>query len=310
MELNDAGHMVNHWWSELERKFSHVVLDTHIVMPNHFHVYLRTPEANLSRFMQSFLTAFTVSLNRRRGGSGHLFQGRFKAQLVERERYGNELSRYIHLNPVRTMAARDLPTESRRFLLRQYKWSSYASCIGLRKKAPWLDYADVLSSWGLRRKEQMVNYRQYVEQGLLRDIEDPAAGLEAWSILGGESFIDRIKRTYLLKRDADAREEPELTHLQSSLAPADILSAVAAACDVSVASILQRRSRSRLARRLGMFCVCKYCRYGRSLIELARTFGVSVSGLTRGRDRVALARDKDETVAALLARIAVELSAK
>ncbi len=95
------------------------------LMPTHFHVYMRTPEGNLSRFMQSFLTSFTVSLNRRRGDCGHLFQGRFKAQLVERERYGNELSRYIHLNPVRTRAARELPLESKRSLLRQYKWSSY-----------------------------------------------------------------------------------------------------------------------------------------------------------------------------------------
>ena len=149
--------------------------------------------------MQSFLTSFTVSLNRRRGGGGHPFQGRFKAQLVERERYGNELSRYIHLNPVRTMAARELSLESKRSLLGQYKWSSYGSCIGVRKKPKWLHYATALQSWGPRRREQMAAYRQYVEEGLLRDIDDPSAALEAWSILGSESFIDCIKRTYLLE---------------------------------------------------------------------------------------------------------------
>ena len=75
-------------------------------MPNHFHLYLRTEQANLSRFMQSLLTSFTITLNRRHHSSGHVFQGRFTAHLVENEAYGGEVSRYIHLNPVRTQALR------------------------------------------------------------------------------------------------------------------------------------------------------------------------------------------------------------
>ena len=73
-------------------------------MPNHFHLYLRTREANLSRFMQSLLTSFCVSSNKKRRTSGHIFQGRFKAQLVEGECYRCRLSRYLHLNPIRTKA--------------------------------------------------------------------------------------------------------------------------------------------------------------------------------------------------------------
>jgi len=257
--------------------------------------------------MQSFLTSFAVSVNRRCGGSGHVFQGRFKAQLVERERYGNELSRYIHLNPVRTGATRKLSLESRRGLLRQYRWSSYGACIGLRRKPKWLHYATVLRSWGSLRKEQMAAYSHYVEEGLLRDIDDPSAALEAWSILGSDSFIDRIKRTYLLTRDADAREEPELIHLQSSLTVAEVVSAAAKACGVSSEAILQRRQGCRLPRRIGMFCVCRYCRHRRSLTELAQEFGVSVSGLTRGRDRVAAALAEDEAVATLVKGTSAEL---
>ena len=277
------------------------------LMPNHFHGYIRTPEGNLSRFMQGFLTSFTVSVNRRRGGSGHVFQGRFKAQLVEREHYGNELSRYIHLNPVRTKSASELSIDSKRRLLRQYRWSSYASCIGLRKKPKWLHYGPILESWGPRRSDQMAAYRRFVEEGLLRNINDPSATLEAWSILGSDSFIDRIKRTYLLKREADAREEPELVHLQSSLSVGDVVSVTARVCGVSDESILRRRQGCRLPRRIGMYCVCRYCRHQRSLTELAREFGVSVSGLTRGRDRVAAALAADETVATLVNTISAEL---
>jgi REP element-mobilizing transposase RayT len=100
------------------------------LMPNHFHLYVRTAQGNLSRFMQGLLTSFTLSANRRQRSAGHLFQGRFRAELVERERYGNEVSRHLHLNPVRTRAARSLGPEDRRGLLRDYPWSSFAACAG------------------------------------------------------------------------------------------------------------------------------------------------------------------------------------
>ena len=62
-------------------------------MPNHFHLYVKTEQANLSRFMQSLLTGFTIAWNRARGSSGHVFQGRFKSQLVEGEGYHAERTR-------------------------------------------------------------------------------------------------------------------------------------------------------------------------------------------------------------------------
>ncbi|MFW5894209.1 MAG: hypothetical protein ACOCUY_03650, partial [Verrucomicrobiota bacterium] len=126
-------------------------------------------------------------------------------------------------------------------------------------------------------------------------------------ILGSDSFIDHIKRTYLLKRDADAREEPELVHLQSSLTVGDVVSATAEVCGVSDESILRRGQGCRLSRSIGMYCVCLYCRHQRSLSELAREFGVSVSGLTCGRDRVAVALAEDETVATLAKMISAKL---
>ncbi len=78
-------------------------------LPNHFHLYLRTGQANLSRFMQSLLTSFTISLNRRHRSSGHVFQGRFMAHLVDNEEYGAQVSHYIHLNPVRINTLRQSP---------------------------------------------------------------------------------------------------------------------------------------------------------------------------------------------------------
>lgn len=115
--------------SEFAKAF-HVEVYAYCLMPNHFHLLLRTVEANLGRFMQSFLTSFTVTLNRRNRKSGHLFQGRYKAHLVESRKYLMELSRYIDLNPVRVKRCESLSLEEKRNVLVNYTWSSYAAHIG------------------------------------------------------------------------------------------------------------------------------------------------------------------------------------
>ena len=73
----------------------------YVMMENHFHLILMTPMANLQKFMQRFNSAYTVSFNRRHHRTRHLFQGRYKALLIDRDTYLLELSRYLHLNPVR-----------------------------------------------------------------------------------------------------------------------------------------------------------------------------------------------------------------
>ena len=163
-------------------------------MPNHFHLYLRTEQANLSRFMQTLLTSFTITLNRRRRRGGHVFQGRFKAHLIEDEAYGAQVSRYVHLNPVRTKALRTASAAARRRTLRMFRWSGYGPFLGLLEGPAWFDSAELLSDWGARRRTQIRRYGEYVEEGLLRELENPLARLDAKTILGTEAFIDRIRR--------------------------------------------------------------------------------------------------------------------
>ena len=74
---------------------------SYVLMDNHYHMIIETPNANLSRFMRHFGLTYTVRFNKKYGRSGHLFQGRYKAILVEADEYAAELSRYIHLNPLR-----------------------------------------------------------------------------------------------------------------------------------------------------------------------------------------------------------------
>ena len=112
-----------------------VELHAYVLLPNHFHLLVRTKRANLSRWMHWVMVAYTVFFNRRHGKVGHLFQGRYKSLLVEEGSYFLELSRYLHLNPVRgkVLGAGD-PME-RRERLRDYPWSSYRGYAGLGEQA-------------------------------------------------------------------------------------------------------------------------------------------------------------------------------
>jgi len=90
-------------------------------MDNHYHLLIETPLANLNQLMQNINTSYTVFINRKYGRSGHLFQGRYKAIVIDKDNYLLSLSRYIHLNPVRANIV-DSPE--------QYRWSSYREYVG------------------------------------------------------------------------------------------------------------------------------------------------------------------------------------
>ena len=256
-------------------------------VPNHFHLYLRTRQANLSRFMQSFLTSFCVSSNKKRHSSGHIFQGRFKAHLVEDELYRSRLSRYIHLNPIRIKAFREANVEDRHNYLRDFKWSSYRSYIGSSKTPTWLERSPILSCWGKKRREQMKNYATYVEEGLLKNLENPFDDVVEQSIIGSDRFVDWVKREYLLTRLGEKKDEPALIHLQQSFSFEDVIDHVSKYFEVDQAAVLTRKSGHRNARRLAMYCVCAYCRNNHNLSEMATRFSVSASALTQARDSVA-----------------------
>ena len=186
-------------------------------MANHFHLYIQTRQANLSRFMHSLLTSFTLALHRRHRSCGHLFQSRFAAHLVESRTYGGEVSRYIHLNPVCTRVMKRASVSDRRRALRAYPWSSYGACLGLSTTPEWFDPTPLLGDWGASRHVQQRRYGEYVEEGLLRDLDSPLARLDGQAILGTEDFCDRIRRAYVLTRTVDKREQPAVERARRSV---------------------------------------------------------------------------------------------
>jgi putative transposase len=165
------------------------LVHAYCLMDNHYHLLIETKQANLSQGMQHLNTAYTIYFNRRHRRVGHLFQGRFKAILIEAETYALELSRYIHLNPVR--AGLSPFPES-------HPWSSYRDYIGEREPPPWLETQLVLGLFGTDTKESRQGYRAYVTNprpgSKFGRHADQNGNLP--EVLGSPEFIAQIKERF------------------------------------------------------------------------------------------------------------------
>lgn len=201
----DRQRLVDRLKSSVER-YS-VEIHAFVLMPNHFHLLARTREANLSRWMQWLLTCYTMDFNRRHGTPGHLFQGRFKAIMVEAQGYFATLSRYVHLNPVRGKTLGRGEIGERRERLRAWRWSSYRQFAGLEAASGWVREEETFGELGLEgSKDRRVRYRRFVEEGLLAEISDPMEAVAAQAILGSEGFIRRMKDRWRARSQETRRE--------------------------------------------------------------------------------------------------------
>ena len=142
------------------------------LMGNHAHLVLETPRGNIERFMHGLNTAYSVYFNLRHGRSGHLFQGRYGAVLVEGNDYLLRLTRYLHLNPIFIKKTKKLPSKERVRLLREYPWSSYQAYIGKAKKKDFVDYGPMLSMFPGKASQRRIAYRRFVESGIAKTDEE------------------------------------------------------------------------------------------------------------------------------------------
>lgn len=167
------------------------------LMGNHYHLVVETPDGNLSKGMRQLNGVFTQASNRRHGRGGHLFQGRFKAILVDREAYLLELSRYVVLNPVRAGmvgAAGDWP------------WSSYGATAGIAAAPGCLTTDSLLSLFARRRLVARERYVRFVAEGIGQP--SPWQALRQQIYLGGDEFIRRMQAH--AGDDVDAIAVPKL----------------------------------------------------------------------------------------------------
>ena len=152
------------------------------LMDNHYHLMIQTPDGNLSKGMRQLNGVYTQASNRRHQRAGHLFQGRFKAILVDSDAYLLELSRYVVLNPVRAGVVKK-PAD--------WPWSSYRASVGLEPAAPWLAVDGLLTQFAKRRSLAQQRYAQFVAEGI--KAASPWLGIKGQIYLGDENFVQRMQ---------------------------------------------------------------------------------------------------------------------
>jgi len=173
------------------------VIQSHVLMSNHFHLLLETPTGNLVAGMQGFQTTYTARYNARHRQVGHLFQGRYKAMVIEEDEpdYGRIVSDYLHRNPARSGLVNEENPE-----LKDYRWSSFPSFSRGRRLPAWLRGADVLTwhRWKVEKRKDREAYKNYLEDRAKECRENEGGENEDWKklrrgwFLGGKDF--RYKR--------------------------------------------------------------------------------------------------------------------
>lgn len=173
-------------------------IHAYCLMTNHFHLIVETPEGNLSQAMHWLHASYSGHYNRRHHCSGHVFQGRFKAILIDAGTYLEALSRYVHRNPVRAGII------SRPW---DYSWSSCRYFVKAVKAPAWLEVSRILGGFAHRRATAQRRYADNLSQP---DEESPWGEVVGRSILGSEGFVRWVRNSLLPGRES-VSDVPEIS---------------------------------------------------------------------------------------------------
>ena len=167
-----------------------VVLYAYVLMPNHYHLFVETPLGNVQRFMQRLNTAYGMYFRYQHARPGHCFQGRYGAKLVGGDEYLLRLTRYIHLNPVKTKRWAGKPAAEKRAVLEGYAWSSYRGYAGLAPAEAMVNYRWLKMMGRVRDNGNRAAYRTYVAQmlGAEDEVLAEARGRSGYAI-GDKRFV-------------------------------------------------------------------------------------------------------------------------
>jgi REP element-mobilizing transposase RayT len=186
-----------------------ILLYAYVLMDNHYHLLARTPRANLSRFMQRLNTSYALYCRYKHRKPGHQLEGRFKAKLVEDETYLTALTRYIHLNPIKTAACRRLTKAERVRHLEAWHWSSCRGYVSAKCASDFVCY-DLLKDYGRSLAVARRSYRAYTHAYV---VDDDATLLDAMKAsryaIGGPEFIEQTERQLQWRR-SDRTQDTDL----------------------------------------------------------------------------------------------------
>jgi len=255
--------------SELPQRYS-ILIHGYVLMGNHYHLLIETLKSNITNVMHYLNTTYTGYFNRKYKRAGHLFQGRYRGFLIEKEKYLLSVSRYIHLNPVRASMVRKLE---------EYRWSSYLEYAGIQQKSDWLTCDWILGQFSKYEARAKRLYKRFVDEGM-REKEFPFSFLKGGLILGSETFIEKVKRKVTLKRH---REIPETRKLTRRIGYEDIIGVVGRGLKVSEQEIISGR-RDNLAKKITLYLLRRHTDMRNE--EIARYFGIGYTAVSQASLRL------------------------
>jgi REP element-mobilizing transposase RayT len=163
----------------------HFVIHAYCQMGNHYHLVVETIEGNLAQGMRQLNSIYSQEFNRRNGLVGHVFQGRYRAVLVQKDSYLLELSRYVVLNPVRAHLVSGP---------QNWAWSSYNATMGINCAPECLDIDWILSQFGKDRESARQAYQAFVLAGVGQS--SPLAATRHQLMLGGNDFVEQHRQQF------------------------------------------------------------------------------------------------------------------
>jgi REP element-mobilizing transposase RayT len=274
-----------------------VRIHAYVLMSNHFHLIVETPKGNLSEFMRHFNISYTAAYNQRHSRVGHLYQGRFKAILIDADNYLLELSRYVHLNPVRLASYQRRDGRETSKDLERYHWSSLGGYISAAQKPFWMTYDMVLGYVGGSRRK----YRKFVIEGIRQGYETPWEAVKGQAVLGKDDFVERVKTR--VKRKGSRREQPAVREFEA-IDPAKILRAVARYCKLAGNQLTGKRTGYRDERAIALELM--YRHGGASQARIGELVGLDYTAVSRERTRLRERIESDKRLKKRL--IEIELS--
>lgn len=272
-----------------------VKLHSYVLMNNHFHLLVETPLANLSEFMRKFNITYTSYYNRQHNRIGHLYQGRYKSILVDKNEYLAILSRYIHLNPIRVKPNEKASVKEKIRIIMRYPWSSLPGYLNKRKKEEFIDYSLVLSEYGGDNNKARRTYFKALYEDLSVDIKihDKILGQ---SILGGDEFVEWVTDKFL-KEEKDY-ERPSLKKIHTYKAKDAILKTLEKETGKSIKAITKEKG---IHRQIAMELL--YRIGGLKGEEIGEIMGVGYTSVSQERRRLRERLLKDKKLEALFNHI-------
>lgn len=262
-------------------------ISAYCLMPNHYHLLVQTPHANLSRCMRHINGVYTQRFNRLHDYDGGLFRGRYKAIVVEGDEYLLQVLRYIHQNPIKANLVKKMD---------DYPWSSHHGYSSKADKWRWLHKKELLDMLEGNKSKQLSTYSKFIIQNLPEEIELFYLRKNLSPLLGGKTFIDRVKASLTTKH-----KEPEIAEAKNLAITSDIiLKAISLKFEISVNEIIYpKRGGNTFPRDLGMYLI-KLFRMD-SLQTIATDFGdihysTVSNSIARAKKRIAENQDHYQTM--------------